>query len=205
MSLRRHYKLLINATIAWLIFVIIGLPNYYGDWPFNNLLYLSIATYFLIGLIFYSIIRKRTGNIKLVLWAAFYFTVPFIAYDLIYIHFILREPADFLNRFWFLSVFYIIPWIQAPIIYLYLNKKYREKTWALIGIACLIAAGVLWRLWGAFEGGFFEVMVDSPERNSTMLGSALKYSIYGTFLSMGFLLLFRYSYKITKVFSGSKN
>lgn len=198
MRSKSHLKLLLFATIAWFAFVIIGLPNYYTDWPFKKLLYFCIAAYIVLGLITYRFVIKYTNRISRVFWFAFYITAPLIIYDSLYIHFVLKVPVDFVNRFWFLSVFYIIPWIQAPVIYWYLNKKLSRNSWGLIGVAYFIIAGLLWIWWATFEGGFFDTMIDYPERNSTMLGSAFICSLYGTFL---FLSLIRFS-NIIKFFSG---
>jgi len=192
MSLNRHCKLLLYASIGWLVFVLIGLPNYYRDWSFMNLLYLCIATYFAVGLIIYNFILKYNEGFVWALWIAFYITIPLIFYDLLYIKFILKEPFDLLNRFWFLSVFYIIPWIQAPILYWYSrNLGMNKKFWGLIVIICFVLAIFMRSQWATFEGSFFDTMADYPERNSTMLGSSLKYSLYGTMLSLGIMSLIR--------------
>ncbi len=192
MPLKRHFKLLLFATIAWLIFLIIGLPNYYLDWPFHKLLNFCIVVYFVVGFIIYRFTKKHGKKLSWSLWIAFYITVPLLIYDSFYIRFILKEPLDFMNRFWFLSVFYIIPWIQAPIIYGYVtDRRTNKKSWVIVTIAAFIIAGILRNQWAAFEGSFFDTMSDFPERNVTMLGSSLRYSLYGTSLITGVLSLIK--------------
>lgn len=80
----------------------------------------------------------------------------------------------------------MIPWIQAPILYWYSNNLgLSKKFWGLHVIICFVLAGFMRNEWATFEGSFFDTMADFPERNSTMLGSALKYALYGTMLSLG--------------------
>ncbi len=192
-TLRQHLRLLIYVTIFWILFVLIGLPDYYQHWPLKRLLYLCILTYFFVGAITYRWIKKFNGNRFLYsLVVASYIVIPLFVYDYIYIDLVRNEPFDLLNRFWFLSIFYVIPWYQAPLLYFYISaKRFNRRTWLTISVLSFIIAFVLHGQWAAFEGSFFDPMVSYPERSSTMLGSAIKLSIYGTLLSLGFLSLFR--------------
>jgi hypothetical protein len=163
-----------------------------------KLLYLCTVTYFAVGLTIYNFISKYNKSFIWVFWIAFYITIPLFVYDLLYIKFVLKEPFDFINRFWFLSVFYIIPWIQAPILHWYSNNPgLNKKIWGLLFIICFVLAGFMRGQWATFEGCFFDTMADYSECHSTMFGSALKYSLYGTMLSLGIMSLIRFI-KITK-------
>jgi len=196
MALSKHVRLLLTVTIGWIVFVLIGLPSYYQDWPFTRLLYFCVVVFFIVGAFIYRRLTKNsTGNcLKRALEMAFYITVPFIFYDYLYIHFVREEPFELLNRFWFLSVFYIVPWIQAPLLFLFVVYEKRfGKSWLLISVFLFIVSFVLYALWATFEGSFFDVMSDYPERKVTMLGSALRFSIYGTFLTAGFLALVKFA------------
>jgi len=193
MDLVKHIRLLINATIGWLIFVLIGLPNYYQDWPFKQLLYFCILVFFVVGFLIYFMTRKFEGNLlSRALWIAFYIVVPLVLYDYIYVHLLRGEPFELLNRFWYLSVFYIIPWFQAPLVYFFIvSRSIRNRTWIILSLLCFITAAVLYHQWATFEGGFFDFMSSYPETSLTMLESALRLSIFGTFISVGTLSLLK--------------
>lgn len=194
MAFSKHLNLLLLTSLGWVLFVIIGLPSYYQAWSFKNLLYFCIVVYFLVGLAIYSMVKRYSGNRFIYgLWVAFYITVPLICYDYLYITFVRIEPFDLLNRFWFLSVFYIIPWFQAPLLYLYIEtNKTRSRVWGLLGLVFFVVLAILGSQWAIFEGSFFDTMSNSPERNVTMLGSALRYAIYGTLISASILLFVRF-------------
>ena len=59
---------------------------------------------------------KRRRRLKVALWLAFYFTVPLAMYDWLYCGIYLGHGAGFIGRFWYLSVYYAIPWIVFPLI-----------------------------------------------------------------------------------------
>jgi len=196
MVFSKHIRLLRSCTLAWVAFAIIGWSSYYQAWSFKNLLYYCIAIYFGLGVAIYRMILRYEGN-KLVrsFWVAFYIAIPLMIYDYIYITFLRMEPFDLLNRFWFLSVFYIIPWIQALILYLYIayKKNIKGVHWMLLGITFFMFAVFFKSQWATFEGSFFDTMSDYPERNMTMLGSALRYAIYGSAFSASILSFGRFA------------
>jgi hypothetical protein len=101
-------------------------------------------------------------------------------YDYIYITYWLREPFDLANRFWFLAVFYIIPWMQGLMVYLYIEAQGKPPfAWALTG-GILLALAVICRVWWP-----------GAER-MTRFGFALHYAIYGTVLAAGILAVGRF-------------
>lgn len=200
MAFSRHLKLLLLTSLGWVLFVIIGWPSYYQAWSFKNLLYFCVAVYFAVGLAIYSMVKRYSRNcLAHGLWVAFYITVPLICYDYIYITFVRIEPFELSNRFWFLSVFYIIPWFQALLLYLYIEtNKTRSGVWGLLGLVFLAISVILRSQWATFEGSFFDTMSNYPEGNVTMLGSALRYAIYGTLISASTLSFVRFVKNVNK-------
>ncbi len=194
MNLLKHIRLLINATICWLVFVLIGLPNYYQNWPFTRLLYFCILVYFVVGVAIYLMTRRYEGYLfRRALWVAFYITVPLALYDYFYVQLIRGEPFELLNRFWYLAIFYVVPWFQAPLIYFFIaSNSIKKKTWIILSLICFISAGLLYDLWATYEGGFFDFISDSPEKSLTIFESALRLSIFGTFVSVGVLSIFKF-------------
>jgi len=59
------------------------------------------------------------------LWIAFYCTLPLAVYDVLYCGFYLGYGLSFLWRFWYVSVYYIIPWLLFPGVAALLPNKER--------------------------------------------------------------------------------
>ena len=138
-------KLLVLCSFGWVVFTVIGGPSYYQAWSFTNLLYFCIAVYFALGLTIYRMIKRYEGN-KLVrsFWVAYYITIPLMLYDYVYITYFRGEPFELLNRFWVLSIYYIIPWIQAALLYFYIvSKDIKDFLWVLLGSVFLVLSVLL--------------------------------------------------------------
>jgi hypothetical protein len=64
--------------------------------------------------------KRRT---TLSLWMAFYFTVPLAVYDWLYCGVLQGHGLGFLWRYWYLSVYYVIPWLVLPCMAVVLNRR----------------------------------------------------------------------------------
>ena len=73
----------------------------------------------------YLVLRgeKRERRLRVSAWFAFYFTVPLAIYDWLYCGVYLGHGLQFLSRFWYLSVYYAIPWVVLPTVALMLNRR----------------------------------------------------------------------------------
>lgn len=116
MSPRGHVHLFGMATAAWLVFWVIGLPSYYQQYSpafmawFDGVLLLGI-----VPLLYRVLARTRSARrMTVARWIAFYFTVPLVAYDWLYCGIYLGHGMSFLWRYWYITVYYVIPWIVAP-------------------------------------------------------------------------------------------
>ena len=56
--------------------------------------------------------------------SSFYFTVPLALYDWLYCGLYLGHGIEFVSRYWYLSVYYAIPWILLPLMALLLNRTH---------------------------------------------------------------------------------
>jgi hypothetical protein len=65
---------------------------------------------------------KPNKRIKIAIWYAFYFTVILAIYDSIYCGIYLGYGIKYLWVFWFLSIYYLIPWLLFPLIATTLNR-----------------------------------------------------------------------------------
>jgi len=125
MKIKNHIKLFVIVTIAWIIFLIGGLPDYYQQYSTGIMIVFDII---ILPPIWYLVYRssKRTKpgrGFKASLWWSFYISVPLFIYDLIYCGLYLDHGMSFLTIYWYLSVYYIIPWLFFPITGFIIDKK----------------------------------------------------------------------------------
>ncbi|VEP12710.1 conserved membrane hypothetical protein [Hyella patelloides LEGE 07179] len=120
-----HINLLIMSFVTWLVFVLIGLPDYYQSWSFNAQVIICV----LVTVLYFPLtvfILNKFGNqeyIKNSLWLAFYLTLPLFIYDYVYIVLIKGDDISFVFRYWYLSFFYFSFWIQFPLVGWLIKQK----------------------------------------------------------------------------------
>jgi hypothetical protein len=123
MRLKHHIRIFFIATIVWFLFLLLGMPDYYLQYSIQTMILfvilLLIPIFIIILLVFKPIKSQRRLTISY--WYAFYFTVPLAIYDSIFCGLYLGYGIRFLVVFWFLSIYYVIPWILFPIIAVGLN------------------------------------------------------------------------------------
>lgn len=123
MKRRSHIRLFLAATCVWVTFLIGGLPSYYQQYSTLSMLFFDILVLVPITGVAYLVLRGegRERRLTVSVWIAFYFTVPLAIYDWLYCGVFLGHGMQFLSRFWYLSVYYAIPWVLMPIVALVLN------------------------------------------------------------------------------------
>ncbi len=109
-------RLVLAATTAWLAFWVIGLPAYYQQYSLTFMLWFDTAVLVtIVPLLFHALRRVRViRRMSAACWIAFYFTAPLALYDWLYCGLYLGHGAAFLWRYWYVTVYYLIPWIVAP-------------------------------------------------------------------------------------------
>jgi hypothetical protein len=116
MTLRQHATLFVQALVTWGAFWIAGLPHYFQQYSIVVLgsgsvilsVLFSLAAVWVLG-------RSRPENrMRRACWIAFYFTVPFAVLDTLYCGVYLGHGSGYLAKYWYLSVFYISPWLTFP-------------------------------------------------------------------------------------------
>jgi len=126
MKTKNHIKVFCIASFIWFIFLLAGIPDYYLQYSNQTMLLfvtiLLIPISFIILIVFKPI--KPDRRLRIAFWYAFYFTVPLAIYDTLYCGLYLGYGFNFLCVFWFLSIYYVIPWILFPMLAIILNKKY---------------------------------------------------------------------------------
>ncbi|MEZ0229286.1 MAG: hypothetical protein ACAI25_11725 [Planctomycetota bacterium] len=125
MRARGHLQLLVLGVAIWAAFWVAGLPDYYQQYSQT---FLIVGTALLVpptalagwvGLERSKPERRRA----LGFWFAFYGTAPFLALDALYCGVHLGHGAAFFGKFWYLTVFYVLPWVLYVPMGLVLGKR----------------------------------------------------------------------------------
>lgn len=118
MKLKRHMKLLVIMSAAWFVFWVLGLPDYYKQYSTLQMIVFDAAVLPLLSFVVYYVLSRtrRKSMMPLALWLAFYMTVPLFLYDLLYCGYYLDYGFGFLSEYWYLTVYYFIPWLVFPLI-----------------------------------------------------------------------------------------
>lgn len=116
MKLRKHVQLFIIVTAAWFLFWIAGLPDYYQQYSATTMIVFDLAVLPPIWFLIYRRAKKADPGsaLKVSLWWAFYISVPLFIYDFMYCSLYLGHGTSFLAKYWYLTVYYILPWIIFP-------------------------------------------------------------------------------------------
>lgn len=113
MSPRKHIRILAPALVVWLGFWVLGLPSYYQQYSTLTMavamILLSVATS-LAALFLLRRVREE-ARMSRAFWLSFYYTVPFAALDALYCGWYLGHGVDFLHQYWYLTIFYLTPWL----------------------------------------------------------------------------------------------
>jgi len=125
MKIKNHIKLLVIVTIAWILFLIIGYPDYYRQYSTEFMIAFDIIILPPIWYIVYrSAKRTKPGRGFIIsLWWSFYISVPLFIYDLMYCGLYLSHGMNFLVTYWYLTAYYIIPWLFFPISGFIIDRK----------------------------------------------------------------------------------
>ena len=116
MNRRDHLRLLIIVTAAWFLFWLAGLPDYYQQYSTKTMILFDLAVLPpIVWLIHRSVKRARPGRAFIAsLWWAFYISFPLFVYDLLYAGLYLGYGLHFLWKMWYLTVYYVLPWLLFP-------------------------------------------------------------------------------------------
>jgi hypothetical protein len=124
MTARAHLRVLVVATAAWGLFWVLGWPSYYQQYSFRPMFWFCVALLPVIAAVTVFILRRVAAERRLPVacWLAFYFTVPLAFYDSLYCGIYLRYGLGFLTAFWYLTLFYVVPWLMLPATAIAMNR-----------------------------------------------------------------------------------
>ena len=124
MTWRGHVRLASYAAAVWLGFFLLGLPDYYQQYPARAVAVFELALLFPVAFACRLALRRRGHTPRLVRarTLALHFTVPLFAYDWVYCGVHLGHGLGFLARYWYLTTYYAVPWILLPATALWLDR-----------------------------------------------------------------------------------
>ncbi|WP_334188153.1 hypothetical protein [Noviherbaspirillum sp.] len=113
MHIRKHLGLLLQGVSVWGAFWLAGLPAYYQQYSNVALAIACILLSVAISLAAIVMLRscREDKRMSRAFWLSFYYTVPFAALDALYCGWYLGHGARFLTMYWYLTIFYITPWL----------------------------------------------------------------------------------------------
>lgn len=125
-----HVRLLIIVTLAWLLFWLAGLPDYYQQYSDTTMFVFDIVVLPPIWFFVYrSISRAQPGReIGESLWWSFHICIPLFFYDILYCGWYLGYGIRFLWEFWYLTVYYVLPWLIFPLTGLWVARRRKLTT-----------------------------------------------------------------------------
>lgn len=97
----------------WAAFWVLGLPAYYQQYSFT---FLAVGTAALVppsAWVGWRVISrtKKQHRASRGFWLALYFSVPFLMLDAAYCGLYLGNGFGFFEKYWYLTVFYVVPWV----------------------------------------------------------------------------------------------
>jgi hypothetical protein len=113
MTPRKHILLLLQAVSVWFAFWLIGLPDYFQQYSTVTLAVGSIFLSVAISLAAVLVLRAGRDETRMsrAFWLSVYFTLPLAALDALYCGWYLGHGYAFFAKYWYLTVFYITPWL----------------------------------------------------------------------------------------------
>jgi hypothetical protein len=129
MTPKKHFNLLFQSVVIWFGFWLLGLPNYYQQYSPQALGVGCTVLSVLISLAALRILqRSRIENRpSRAFWCSFYYTVIFAILDTLYCGVYLGYGVEYLSQYWYLTVFYVTPWLTFIPIERMLRSAERTK------------------------------------------------------------------------------
>ena len=129
MRARSHTRLLVLATLVWFGFWLAGLPNYYRQYSTAVMIAFCVALVPAVAWLGVMVIGRRRAETRraFAVWLAFYFTVPLVIYDYLYCGWYLGYGWRFPAEYWYLTVYYVIPWLVFVPIGAWLTRAPRDN------------------------------------------------------------------------------
>lgn len=113
----QHWHLFCLATTWWTLYFILGLSSdYFQTTPlWMVIVFGEVAPALALGYFgWMRFTRSPQHAWRAAAWLAFYMSAPFFCYDYLYLAVHQQRGWTFLHSHWYLTAFYIIPWLLLP-------------------------------------------------------------------------------------------
>jgi hypothetical protein len=126
-NLFKHFYLLCVVTSLWSWFFLAGLSTDYFQELSAIWQLLLVDVIPLVVMIFMApgvvrLMSKENPALSGFI-SAFYFSVPFLVYDFIYLYSFKGEGITYLVKYWYLTGFSILPWFVFPVVGLKMKSR----------------------------------------------------------------------------------
>ena len=113
MTPAKHRNLFIQSIVIWFLFWLAGWPAYYQQYSPQALGVACAVLSVAISLAALRILlRSRPENRRArAFWCSVYYTVTFAVLDTLYCGWYLGHGMQYLWSYWYLTVFYVTPWL----------------------------------------------------------------------------------------------
>lgn len=100
-------------VLIWFAFWLLGLPDYYQQYPTMAVGVAAVLLSVAISLVCLAVLVRTRPERRMnkALWLSFYYTVPFAVLDTLYCGIFLGNGSAYLWKYWYLTVFYVSPWL----------------------------------------------------------------------------------------------
>ena len=125
MTPKKHLDLLIQSIVIWTLFWLGGLPSYYQQYSQQTMGVACTILSVLISLAAMRILqRSALANRRArAFWCSVYYTVTFAVLDTLHCGWYLGHGAQYLSQYWYLTVFYVTPWLTFMPTEILLRKR----------------------------------------------------------------------------------
>ncbi len=130
MTKTKHLKLAIYSFLTWLSFYLLGLPEYYQQWPlWTKLVIVPVVTALYFPVTRYTLRKYWNDGQHMAnsCWLAFYLTVPLFIYDYLLLAIYKDLGIGFVVPYWYLTFFYFSFWVQFPYIGWKMERRERKQ------------------------------------------------------------------------------
>ena len=125
MTPKKHLDLLIQSIVIWALFWLGGLPSYYQQYSQKTMGVACTILSVLISLAAMRILQRSAlaNRYARAFWCSVYYTVTFAVLDTLYCGWYLGHGAQYLSQYWYLTVFYVTPWLTFMPTEILLRKR----------------------------------------------------------------------------------
>lgn len=105
----------------------VGLPEFYRQYSSRFMVAFDVLVLIRISVVLFLLGRVPSRQrMRIALWIAFYSAVPLAVNDSLYCGLVLGFGFRFVVDFWYLTVYYFIPWFLAPAVVWSINRRTGE-------------------------------------------------------------------------------